>query len=187
MVDPYKIGMSDWEDIIALANQIKDLKLRKLVLDYLKDPRPTHRGFKQLIDIKKAPAADQWHHTYPGGLLKHTLAVARFCLAMAEPMEKTYGTKVDRDVLLASALCHDLMKVCEYELVGKDFHIVLPLPLDHLTLGVAELYTRGFPENVVHCVAAHHGEAGPILPSDIESIILHFADITDAYANTETK
>ncbi len=178
--------MSDWKELLELVKLIKNRKLRVLVRNYLKDPTPSHKEFKPLVDVKKAPAADQWHHTYSGGLLRHTLAVTRHCLALADSFEKTYGIKVNRDVLLAAALCHDIMKICEYKPVGEGFEIVLPLPLDHLTLGVTELYARGFPKEVIHAVAAHHGEAGPIQPSDIESIILHFSDMMDAYANIKT-
>jgi 7,8-dihydroneopterin 2',3'-cyclic phosphate phosphodiesterase len=118
-----------------------------------------------------------------GGLLKHTLAVTRMALAIAKEMERTYKIKIKKDLLLAAGLCHDIMKVSEYSAKGKKYELELPLPLDHLTLGITEMYARGFPKEVIHVVAAHHGEAGPIAPDDVESIIIHFADTLDAYAN----
>ena len=183
MVDPLDFVMSDWDELLKLAGQITDKKLRKLVLDYLNDPVPTHPEFKQLVTLKKAPGASQWHHIYEGGLVRHMLAVTRIALSMAQAIEKTYKIKIDRDVLTAAGVCHDVMKTCEYKLESGHFEMVLPLPLDHLTLGVTEMYKRGFPKAVIHAVAAHHGEAGPITPNDPESIILHFADMMDAYAN----
>lgn len=185
MVDPLPIIMSDWEELLKLADDIQDRKLRKQVIDYLKNPKPSHPEFRQLLALKKAPAASQWHHIYEGGLLRHTLAVTRIALSIAQAVQKTYGIKVDKDVLLAAGLCHDVMKTCEYKLESGHFEMVLPLPLDHLTLGVTEMYARGFPKAVIHAVAAHHGEAGPMTPNDPESIILHFADMMDAYANIQ--
>jgi 7,8-dihydroneopterin 2',3'-cyclic phosphate phosphodiesterase len=179
--------MNDWDEILKLADQISDKKLKKMVIAYLKDPKPTHKEFKQLLNLKKAPAAGQWHHVYEGGLLRHTLAVTRIALSIAGEMEKIYKIKINKNVLLAAGLCHDLMKVCEYKLVSGHFEMKLPLPLDHLTLGVTEMYARGFPKAVIHTVAAHHGEAGPVAPNDPESIILHFADMLDAYANIEAR
>lgn len=177
--------MSDWDEIQKLARQIKSQKLKKMVLDFLNNPTPSHGEFKALLDVKKAPAAEKWHHPYVGGLLKHTLAVTRVCLSMADSVEKTYGVEIDRDSLIAGGLCHDIMKIAEYTPKKGGFEMILPLPLDHLTLAVTELYYRGFPKKVIHMIAAHHGEAGPILPSDIESMILHFADMFDAYAHSE--
>jgi 7,8-dihydroneopterin 2',3'-cyclic phosphate phosphodiesterase len=43
-------------------------------------------------------------------------------------------------------------------------------------LGVAELYRREFPEQVIHIVASHFGESGPTPPRTIEALILHYVD-----------
>ena len=84
-----------------------------------------------------------------------------------------------------AALCHDLMKTAEMEEFAGRAMMKFPLYLDHLTLGVAELYARGFPPKVIHLIASHHGEGGPVAPSEKEAVILHFADSIDSYANTE--
>jgi 7,8-dihydroneopterin 2',3'-cyclic phosphate phosphodiesterase len=55
--------------------------------------------------------------------------------------------------------------------------------LDHLSLIVMELYTRKFPMDVIHAVAAHHGEGSPIEPRSIEALIVHMSDYVDATMN----
>ena len=57
--------------------------------------------------------------------------------------------------------------------------------MDHLTLIVSELIERGFPMEIVHAVAAHHGRNGPSSPRTIEALICYLADSTDAALNGE--
>jgi len=56
----------------------------------------------------KSPAAKSWHHNYIGGLLEHTVTVA----ILSDFASKLYP--VDRDMLIAGALLHDMGKVYEY-------------------------------------------------------------------------
>ena len=57
--------------------------------------------------------------------------------------------------------------------------------LDHLSIATVELVRRGFPLELVHIVAAHHGEYGPTRPRTIEALICHLADLTDSRLNGE--
>ncbi|HEY8745302.1 MAG TPA: OB-fold nucleic acid binding domain-containing protein, partial [Chloroflexota bacterium] len=56
-----------------------------------------------------APAATNVHHAYLGGLLEHTLEVARLCRA-----QLAIHPEMDADLLISGALAHDLGKVREY-------------------------------------------------------------------------
>ncbi|MEJ2520502.1 MAG: HD domain-containing protein, partial [Desulfuromonadales bacterium] len=56
----------------------------------------------------RAPAAKAMHHVYLGGLLEHSLAVAR----LAEDICNRYPD-LNRDLLIAGALLHDVGKVAE--------------------------------------------------------------------------
>ena len=53
-------------------------------------------------------AAKSVHHGYVGGLLEHTLSVAKLCDFYA----RHYGD-INRDILLSAALCHDIGKTKE--------------------------------------------------------------------------
>jgi hypothetical protein len=41
---------------------------------------------------------------------------------------------------------------------------------------VAELYRRGFPEEVIHIIAAHFGPSGPTPPRTFEALIFYYLD-----------
>lgn len=181
------------QKLIELANRIEDGELRKKVVDYIKDPTPSHK------DFKKYPKGE-WEKikTYfsVGGLpverdvLKHTIAVTELCLDVAKTVEKNFGTKVNKDVLVAGALLHDVMKLLEWKMTsaGPEHTGVM---LDHSFLGVAELYRREFPEEVIHMIASHFGETGPTPPRTLEAYILNQVDsmlsMIEYNANVKTK
>jgi len=59
----------------------------------------------------KAPAAKSYHHNFIGGLAEHTLQIAK----MGEKIVEIYGKdKINRDVLIAGILLHDIGKIVEY-------------------------------------------------------------------------
>ncbi len=68
--------------------------------------------------LKIAPGGKAWHHAYLGGLLEHTLKVTFIC----EKAAGLYEKEIDKDLLLASALLHDVGKVYQYSVsTGFDF------------------------------------------------------------------
>jgi len=92
--------------------------------------------------------------------------------------------KIDKDLVIAGALLHDIMKPYNYELDENDNidHTDL-FNLDHLTLCVAELYKRNYPLDLIKIIASHHGEHSPTRPGSIEAYIVHFADYIDSEIN----
>ncbi|NPA62977.1 MAG: HDIG domain-containing protein [Methanococci archaeon] len=173
------------ERLIKLAEQIKDEKLREKVIEFLKNPKATHPEVVDTgISVEEAPASINWHHRYKGGLIEHTLSVAKLALKMADVFEDVYGVKINRDYLLAGALLHDIMKPYNY-VKNEDgsFDHYDMFNLDHLTLAVAELYKRDFPMEVIKIVASHHGDHSPTRPNSIEAYIVHYADEADSKIN----
>ncbi len=146
-----------------------------------------HADFRErLLD---APGAKSVHHSYRGGLLEHTLAVSRLVLSICDRYPA-----LDRDTLLAAAVCHDLGKAWEltagpardYTDVGRLLgHIVLTLELVEPLLkksGVEPELALHFK----HILVAHHGEyeyGSPRRPKTAEAFVLHFADNIDAKMN----
>ncbi len=137
--------------------------------------------------FKKHTAAKAMHHNYMGGLIEHTISVTDICDFMASHYEN-----VNRDVLIASALLHDIAKLKELsEFPNIDYTDDGEL-LGHIVMGAEFIGSEadkieGFPHQLrsllQHNILAHHGEyeyGSPKLPRTIEAFILHCADDTDA-------
>jgi len=168
------------QELIEFAEKIKDVELRKKVIEFLKDPRLSHKGFKKYPREKfenvKTPFTIAGQGTVErGNLLRHIAAVTGLCIKMAEDLRKRYGIPINEDYLIAGALLHDVAKVFEWKSEGTETKHTGIL-LDHSMLGAAELYHRGFPEEVIHIVASHFGESGPTPPRNFEALILHHVD-----------
>lgn len=140
-----------------------------------------------LYDFSNAPAARNMHHAYIGGLLEHTLSMA----TLADFLASHYPF-VNRDLLLAGTLLHDMGKVIEYD-TSKSFtfsedgrlvgHITRAIVL--VEKAAAEL--GDIPEDtlrhLVHLIASHHGTqewGSPVVPKTLEAILLHQVDLLDS-------
>ena len=172
----------------AIANQIRDKNLRRLVLDLLENPK-FELNCKEFsgpaLDV--SPAGLSHHHSYEGGYVEHVVSASRLALALCDCVEEVYGGKVNRDVVVAAVLLHDIFKPVTYSL-GKGGRFGsggLGEFLDHNSLVIAELVRRDFPVEVVHAVAASHGEYGPIRPHSVEALVCHLADLADSRLNGE--
>lgn len=144
--------------------------------------------------FKKSSAAKTVHHGFVGGLLEHTLSVARLC----EYYCKTYNM-LNRDLLLSAALCHDIGKTRELSLFPENDYTDEGQLLGHIIMGTEMVGEKirqipGFPaglENELkHCILAHHGEyeyGSPKKPALMEALALNLADNTDAKMQTFTE
>lgn len=132
-------------------------------------------------------AAKNIHHGYMGGLVEHSLSVVQICDFMSGRYKY-----VNRDILIASAMLHDVGKVLELSPFPTNDYTDDGQLLGHIYIG-AELIGEAaekidhFPPQLEsllkHCILSHHGEyeyGAPILPKTIEAFILHSADNMDA-------
>lgn len=163
-----------------LVEDIANPYLKKL-LDHLFADPDRSKGFTT------APAAKANHQAYLGGLLEHTLNVAE----LAGQVARTYP-QVDKDLLLAGAVLHDLGKIEAYNYTRLIDTSDQGRLLGHIVLGALDLereMTRipGFPAGLrlklLHMVASHHGRyewQSPVRPQFLEAAILHHLDLLDA-------
>ena len=138
-------------------------------------------------NIKTHSAAKTMHHGYMGGLLEHTLSVTQICDFMSGRYKK-----VNRDILIASAMLHDIGKIFELSQFPTNEYTDDGQLLGHIIIGCEMIGKAadkidGFPSKLEslmkHCMLAHHGEyeyGSPELPKTIEAFILHCADNMDA-------
>ncbi len=142
----------------------------------------------------KHSAAKSIHHGFVGGLLQHTLAVCDLCSFYAQQY-----SKINRDLLITAALCHDIGKLRELSSFPTNDYTNEGQLLGHIIIGIEMVAAKireikGFPrlkaEELLHCIAAHHGEyeyGSPKKPAIIEAVALNFADNTDAKIQAMTE
>jgi 7,8-dihydroneopterin 2',3'-cyclic phosphate phosphodiesterase len=164
-------------------NMIKDETLREKVKKFFTVPPSELNAL--CLQLEVCPAGAYQHHSYNGGLLQHTVSVVRIALTLSDLVEEIYGGEVDRDVMLAGAILHDIMKCYCYEETGDGGYRTSDFggKVDHLTLMVSELMKRDFPLEIVHVVASHHGDVGSTKPKTIEALIVSIADLADSELN----
>jgi 3'-5' exoribonuclease len=137
--------------------------------------------------IMTCSAARHLHHSYLGGLLEHTVSVAQICVFLSGRYKH-----INRDLLIASALLHDIAKIYELSAFPANEYTDDGQLLGHLVMGallVSETADKipDFPHTLksllMHSILAHHGEyefGSPKLPYTIEAYVLHLADNMDA-------
>lgn len=169
------------QEFAGLRASIHNADLARLLSAIFDDPS-FYRAYTQ------APAAKVNHHACVGGLLEHTLNVAR----LAQTASLIYP-EMNRDLIVTVALLHDLGKVRAYDPLTFDLTEEGSL-WSHLYMGASQVEhciegLPGFdPElrlRVVHAILAHHGRlenGSPVLPMTLEAIVLHYADNLDGDA-----
>jgi len=168
--------------LLKLAQEIKNKSLRKKVIDFLKDLRLSNKDFKKYPKEKLKTAGSLFVIPTSGmgpierDVIEHTVALTELCIKTIDTFKKNYGLKLNKDFLIAASILHDLMKVFEYKRDKSGELEPTGIMLDHTMLAVAELYAHDFPEEVIHIVASHFGEAGPTPPRTFEAVIFHQLD-----------
>ncbi len=161
----------------------------------------TDTGLQQLLaqifsgetleQFQTAPAAKKMHHAYLGGLLEHSLSVT----GLADKLADHYP-ELDRNILIAGALLHDLAKIREFSYSSPPFDYTdQGRLLGHLVIGVdmvrqaaaeiSDLTSRRL-DQVCHLILSHHGRhefGAPVLPMTQEALLLHHVDDIDAKMN----
>ncbi len=149
--------------------------------------------------FQKMPAAQSLHHGFSGGLVEHIWSVTRVAIGLVNHYAEYYDTlnpPIDRDVVVAAAILHDIGKLRElsYHPVEAKYtkHGTL---IGHIVLGRDMIRDKAraigdFPEETLllleHAILAHHGRmeyGAPKEPSTIEALIVNFADEIDAKIN----
>lgn len=117
-----------------------------------------------------------------GDQTDHIRGVTRLAMRMAEEMAgMNPDMAIDRDIVVAGGLCHDVGKPWEYDPENRRRWEASPRALGlpsirHPAYGVHLCLTVGLPEAVAHIAGAHSGE-GELLVRSLEGTIVHLADI----------
>lgn len=171
------------EELAALITTVGDPQLHSLLRAFFTDP--------VLMGLYRvAPAAKGMHHVYLGGLLEHSLAVAR----LVEQVVPLYAG-LNRDLLIAGALLHDVGKVREMSYMRSFDYTDEGKLIGHITIGVEMIQEKiasldGFPPELAmllkHMLLSHHGQyefGSPKRPKTLEATILNYLDDLDSKIN----
>ena len=166
--------------VMDLVRSVKQLQLKALLDRFFADQPFLER-------FKAAPAAVSVHHAYIGGLLEHTLSVAQMCdLISAQYPE------LDRDLLVAGALLHDIGKTEEIAWTHSIEYTDAGHFVGHVVSGAMQVesaiasipdFDRELKMKFLHLMLSHHGKreyGAPVLPGTREAIALHYIEDMDA-------
>jgi 3'-5' exoribonuclease len=172
-----------YERIKDLGRTINSEHLRGLIESFWQDD-----GFVERF--KKAPAAKKMHHAYIGGLLEHSLSLG----LLADKVAGHYSG-LDRDLLIAGAILHDIGKVSEFTFNTSIDYSDQGRLLSHIVIGVEMLEEKikhipDFPGETAlllkHMLVSHHGSremGSPEPPKTLEAVLLNYLDDIDAKIN----
>jgi 3'-5' exoribonuclease len=167
-------------ELAGLIEEIQSPHLKALLKAIFGDAR-----IAQLYRL--APAAKTVHHACLGGLLEHVLSLCAICRFMA-----SHYPDIDRDLLLAGALLHDLGKIDELSYERGFGYTSEGQLLGHITIGlrIVDEKIRALPDFppklrtlVEHMLLSHHGHlefGSPKLPLFAEALLLHYLDDLDS-------
>lgn len=173
-------GEAMFEELLSIAESFKDNDIKAIVTALLREHK------EKLVFW---PAAFKLHHAIRGGLMLHTLSIVRLCEKVCE-----LYTFVDKELLVAGAMLHDIAKTVEYEMTPSGLasgYTVRGNLIGHLAEGAMMIrevsnrlgITSDVPLLLEHMVLSHHGEpdfGAAVRPSFIEAELLSELDMLDA-------
>ena len=161
-----------WAQLMQLIEEVGDEHLRQLLFRIFSDPEVERR-------FRIAPAARSMHHAFRSGLLEHTISVTN----VARTISGHYG--IDRDMVVAGCLLHDLGKIWELEIGSTieytdDGRLIGHLSMETIFVERAISELEEFPaetrRQLLHILLSHHGEfayGSPRRPKTPEALLVH--------------
>ncbi len=169
-----------WKALLNTAENFENTELRSIVTSILNEKKDA---------LLYWPAAYKMHHAVRGGLLCHTLSILR----LAEAITAVYPF-VDKELLLAGVILHDIGKLEEFEIGGTGLvsgystkgnlvgHLVGGAILVEKTAEALGI-TSDVPMLLSHMLISHHGNpefGAAVLPQFLEAELLSQLDLMDA-------
>jgi putative nucleotidyltransferase with HDIG domain len=163
--------------------EMKDTELRDKVVEAWAFAL-SQTEYTRIEDIPGSggPATPPLKH---GTQVEHLRGVARMAVAMADALDEVLGPAganlgINRDLLVACALCHDVGKAWEFSPRNQERWRANPAitgypSLRHPVYGAYVALTVGLPEAVAHTAGGHSAEGERVVRS-LENTIVNLAD-----------
>ncbi len=161
-------------------------QLRAIVTELFADADRLHR-------LQTYPAGVKMHHNYYHGLLEHVVSL----LTLAETLQPLYP-HVDKDVLFATCMLHDIGKLYELSDAIAPEYTTQGQLIGHLVIGVELVNTAcsslglsaADPDimHLKHCILSHHGDVEQGWGSAVSgktptAVLFHYLDQIDSKMN----
>ncbi|MDE7261132.1 MAG: HD domain-containing protein [Oscillospiraceae bacterium] len=170
-----------WQELLEMTESIQDPDYRAVCRTILD---------KNSTRFQMLPGGKSVHHSFINGLLMHTLYMAR----TAEYLAGLYQDIIDRDLLLAGTILHDVAKCREFVTSPLGLVTEYSVPgelLGHLVMGAQAVADAAreldVPEEksmlLQHLLLSHHGEpefGSAVRPMCAESELLSLIDLVDS-------
>jgi len=164
-----------YSEILTIISSVSDLALKEMLHSIYTDSNLVEK-------IKTHPAAIEIHHNWVGGLMQHTLEMVRYCELTAK-----IHPSLNRDILIAGALLHDIGKIEELEVTSRIKGTPKGQLLGHIPIGFSFVTKKmddfkvdeGLRNKILHIIVSHHGKlefGSPKTPMLPEAIVVYYAD-----------
>ncbi|MFH0883105.1 MAG: HD domain-containing protein [bacterium] len=176
-------SVEDWDQLEAAMERMEHPGLKALLEKLFTD-----EAFRERYG--RVPAGKRWHHEYIGGLLEHAASMAKLAHRVAD-----HYPKLNRDLLVAGAILHDIGKLQELKYGTSIDYTVKGRLEGHLVLGAQFIEENakgieGLDEETLvhlkHLILSHQGthENGcPVEPMTREAFVLYYLDEIDSKMN----
>ncbi|MCY4079362.1 MAG: HD domain-containing protein [Caldilineaceae bacterium] len=175
-IDDLRRGVSE---SLPEVNEIEDEELRGRVIEAWAFAL-SESEFTRIDQIRGSGVPDS-PALKDGTQAEHLRGVARMAQGLADGLEAVHGDiGIDRDLLWACALCHDVGKPFEFSPRNQarwqnDVGAVGFPSIRHSVYGVHVALTVGLPEAVAHTAGAHSAE-GELIKRSLENTLVNSAD-----------
>jgi len=163
------------EKAFPLLQKIADERIRQGVTDVWATLW-RESGYRSLDEAPNQDGCDE------DTLVRHTNAVTSAALAVAEQLAEEYGIQVNRDILLAASILHDVDKLVLYE--KRDGCVQLSAMgkvIPHGSYGGHAALDAGLPLDIANTIITHSRDCG-WQPATIEGIIINYCDLAKFFA-----
>ena len=171
-----------WENLCSLVGEHTSRPAIKQLLTQVLDAHEE--------EMRNFPAGLEIHHNYRGGFLEHVLSILKGALFFAD-----HYPGVDKDLLIAGALLHDIGKLEELSRPDNPMYTTRGQLIGHVVMGFELVRKEAaripeFPPTLLtlleHLILSHQGQlewGSPQPPKLPEALILHYLDDLDAKIN----
>ena len=174
--DPEKLFAA----LLKRIGQMPKGPLQTLLLQVFNDPKIARK-------YKLAPAAMTYHHAFIGGLIEHVSSL----VGLGDRICDHYPF-LDRELILAGLLLHDLGKIEELNFTRGFSYSTRGQLVGHISMGVEMVRDKmlqipDFPpelwDRLHHIILAHHGKlefGSPKEPMFMEALAVNYLDDLDS-------